>query len=61
MSAEVSVIIPNLNSPLVGEVVRAVWEQRSPGLELEVIVAGLDQLGLTQSSPARFVTTGQAL
>jgi glycosyltransferase involved in cell wall biosynthesis len=61
MSAEVSVIIPNLNSPLVGEVVRAVWEQRSPGLELEVIVAGLDQLGLTQRYPARYVTTGQAL
>lgn len=48
----VSVLIPNLDSPLLGEVLGAVLAEEADGVGLEVLVAGRDGPGLARAFPA---------
>jgi glycosyltransferase involved in cell wall biosynthesis len=45
-----SIIIPNLNSPLVDQTIGALLKQRHPAYSFEVIVVGKDELGLVELS-----------
>lgn len=58
----ISVIIPTLNAPLIADVVRAVHAQELPkATSLEVIVSGLDELGLVTGTNSRYVSLGKPL
>jgi GT2 family glycosyltransferase len=52
----VSVIIPNLHSPLIGEVIDAIAGQTEQRLIDEIVVIGQDRYGLARP-PARYVET----
>jgi glycosyltransferase involved in cell wall biosynthesis len=52
----ISIIIPNLHSPLIGQVIEALAEQTARTAIREVIVVGQDRYGLVPVS-ARFVAT----
>jgi len=56
-----SIIIPNLNSPVIGRVLEALHRQ-STGLErVEILVVGADAPGLVVEDPwVRFLSTGRA-
>jgi GT2 family glycosyltransferase len=46
MSVRISVVIPNLNSPLIDRTLAALAVDGAPGPEVEVLVIGRDKLGL---------------
>ena len=55
-----SIIIPNLNSPIINRTLAALRSQRFPSGNLEVIVVGRDEKGLVkEDSVVRFVDTGE--
>lgn len=56
MNGSVSVIIPNLHSPLIGEVIDAITSQTERRLISEIVVVGQDRHRLIQP-PARHVET----
>ncbi len=58
MSVSISVIIPNLHSPLIGGVIDAIASQTERRLIGEIIVVGQDRHGLV-GPPARHVETPQ--
>ena len=59
MTTRVSVIIPNLNSPLVGRTLSALRQQRFDLSTVEVLVVGLDEHGLVQEDGlVRSISTG---
>ena len=54
-----SVVIPNLNSPIINHTINALLQQRPAG-QYEIIVVGLDEPGLVKESPlVKFVCTGK--
>ncbi len=56
----VTVIIPNLNSPVVDQTIAALLPQMSAGARHEIIVVGQDAPGLVhESSVVRFIPTDQ--
>lgn len=57
-SPSLSVVIPNLHSPLIGEVVHAVERQTARAHIREIIVVGQDRYGQVPAS-ARFIATPQ--
>ncbi|MDW8145782.1 MAG: glycosyltransferase family 2 protein [Roseiflexaceae bacterium] len=58
VSVSISVIIPNLHSPLIGEVVDALASQTERHLIDEILVVGQDRHGLV-GPPARHIETPQ--
>ncbi len=56
MSLSISVIIPNLHSPLIGEVIAAIAGQTGRRLIGEILVVGQDRYGLVKP-PARHIET----
>jgi glycosyltransferase involved in cell wall biosynthesis len=59
MTIRVSVIIPNLNSPLVDRTLSALRQQRLDLSTMEVLVVGLDEQGLVQDDRlVRSISTG---
>lgn len=55
-----SVVIPNLNSPTVQQVIDVLHEQQAKVSAIEIIVVGLDEPGLVKPSPeVCFVSTGR--
>lgn len=56
----VSIIIPTLHSPMIGEVLQALYRQSSYHAVGEIIVVGLAEAGAV-TAPARLVPTGQPL
>ncbi|MCL4458357.1 MAG: glycosyltransferase [Chloroflexi bacterium] len=60
MAAEVSVIIPNLHSPIVDRTIRSVESQATDNFE--IIVVGLDRHGLINTNNhITFVSTGRSV
>jgi len=58
----VSVIIPNLHSPLIGDVIAALRAQTAVDQLREIIVVGMDRYGLVQpDNLVRFISTAQAI
>jgi GT2 family glycosyltransferase len=58
----VSVIIPNLNSPVIGRTLAALAAQRDVAGDVEVIVVGRDEPGsIRPSAGVRFLDTGRPL
>ena len=58
----VSVLIPNLDSPLVGRTLEALASQGAPGPGIEVLVVGRDAPGLvSRTQGVRFVETPERL
>jgi hypothetical protein len=58
MSASLSVIIPNLNSPVIGHVLEAVRTQEADPRQIEILVVGRDTPGLViEDSVVRFLET----
>ena len=56
---KISIIIPNLNSPIIDQTLSSILSQESP-YPYEIIVVGKDQYGLVQQFPeVRLVDTGQ--
>ncbi|MBI5446601.1 MAG: glycosyltransferase, partial [Deltaproteobacteria bacterium] len=54
----VSVLVPTLDAPGLGELVNAVFDQERPGLGVQIVVAGRDATGAaTTSSRVTFVGT----
>lgn len=58
VSVSLSVIIPNLHSPLIGEVIDSIASQTERRLIGEIIVVGQDRHGLVRP-PAQHVETPQ--
>ena len=56
----ISIIIPNLHSPLIGQVIQALVSQTARSAIREVIVVGQDRYGLVPAD-ARFVPTPQPI
>lgn len=56
MSGGISVIIPNLHSPLIGEVIKSIADQTEWRLISEILVVGQDRYGLV-TPPARHIET----
>jgi cellulose synthase/poly-beta-1,6-N-acetylglucosamine synthase-like glycosyltransferase len=56
VSLSISVIIPNLHSPLIGEVIAAIAGQTGRRLIHEILVVGQDRYGLVKP-PARHIET----
>lgn len=57
---ELSVIIPNLNSPLVDRTIASLYKQTYRAAGLEIIVVGLDEPGLVpRDEDVRFISTKQ--
>jgi GT2 family glycosyltransferase len=62
MRMAVSIIIPNLHSPLIGEVIAALHEQTARDAIDEIIVVGLDRHGLVPADGSvRFIDTGRPI
>lgn len=62
MNLRASVIIPNLDCPLVGDAVQAVLAQRLPAGSLEVLVVGRDNPGrVPRQERVRFLETPEPL
>lgn len=60
MSAKTSVIIPNLNSPLIGHTIDSIRTQQFDLSSVEVVVVGLDDAGyVRQDALVQFVSTGE--
>lgn len=60
MKADVAVLVPSLNSPLLGQVVEAVLAQSGRERLAEVLVVGRDEAGLLPARPlVRFLDTGR--
>jgi GT2 family glycosyltransferase len=54
----VSIIIPNLNSPIINQVLAAIQTQNFNLSSLEILVVGLDELGLVQTNElVRLIST----
>ena len=59
MGFHVSIIIPNLHSPIIDRVLAAVRSQEFDLSQVEVLVVGLDGLGLVRTDGlTRFISTG---
>lgn len=56
MRSSVSVVIPNLHSPLLGDVIEALTRQTARDLIAEMIVVGQDRYGMARA-PARMIAT----
>ena len=55
---QVSIVIPNLHSPLIGEVLAALRRQIHSPAEAEIIVVGMDRYGLIQTDAlVQFIRT----
>jgi cellulose synthase/poly-beta-1,6-N-acetylglucosamine synthase-like glycosyltransferase len=54
----VAVVIPNIDSPWLGDIVRTVFGQKPADYHLEVVVSGLDLAGGTIGTEARLVSNG---
>ncbi|HYU35854.1 MAG TPA: glycosyltransferase [Thermoanaerobaculia bacterium] len=62
MRPTVSILIPNLDSPLVDRTLAALAAQGAPGPEIEVLVVGRDAPGLVpRDSAVRFLETAERL
>jgi GT2 family glycosyltransferase len=62
MNTEVSIIIPNLNSPVIPRVLEAVRKQTTGLRRTEVLVVGRDDLGLVEEDHlVRFVESDQPI
>lgn len=61
MTCEISIIIPTLNSPSLPDVVRSVKAQTTGDATVEIIVSGLDELGLVDPSDVSYVSQGYPL
>lgn len=58
MSASISIIIPNLNSPMIGRVLEAVRSQKADPQQIEILVVGRDTPELVvEDSVVRFLDT----
>lgn len=58
----VSIIVPNLNSPVIGRTLEALEDQIGASAAIEVIVVGRDEPGLVRESDAvRFFDTGRPM
>ncbi len=56
----VSIVIPNLNSPIVDRTIEAIRQQSRGLADVEVLIVGLDSPGLIDAEPPiAFISTGQ--
>jgi cellulose synthase/poly-beta-1,6-N-acetylglucosamine synthase-like glycosyltransferase len=62
VNKRVSVVIPNLHSPLIGETLNSLRKQKLNLAQVEVIVVGMDKYGIVHSDDLiKFVETPQPL
>lgn len=60
MNPKFSIVIPNLHSPIIDQVLHAIRQQRYPLAEVEVIVVGLDKYNLVKDDDlVSFISTEQ--
>ncbi|MDZ7695446.1 MAG: glycosyltransferase [Deltaproteobacteria bacterium] len=58
---KISIVIPNLNSPIIDKTIKSIFENITPHMNYEVIVVGKDKYNLIQKNKIKFIETKDIL